>query len=240
MENNGLGTNVSNDDKAPEPQKPAYKASDHKPKDRSLAMTQSMPWLLLVVALALVGWLAYVAYWPKSEGDPTAASLSAFEKQDRLTVFSAQVTPMVTAEDSRLMGLVESRQAAVIPARVDYTLDLSSMDRNRMVWNDSERTLEVLLPALEVSAPNLDEGHAKYMREGLWIGRDAQDKLNRETTRKAEQEAIKQASAPELLALARSAAKDAVRLNLAIPLEAAGFGKVTVLPRFQGEAPPEA
>lgn len=209
------------------------------PKDqRSLALSQSMPWLLFVLALALAGWLAYVAFWPKHLGDPSTAGLAAFQKQNKLTVFSAQVSPMVTAEDKRLMGLVESRQAAVIPAQVDYTLDLSRMDRNRLVWNGNDRTLEVLLPPLAVGKPNLDEGHAKYMREGLWIGRDAQDKLNRDTTRQAQQEAVKQASSPALLALARSAAKEAVRQNLAIPLEVAGFRKVTVLPRFEGEAPP--
>lgn len=210
------------------------------PNQRALALSQGMPWLLFVLALALAGWLAYVAYWPKSMGDPSTAGLAAFEKQNRLTVFSAQVTPMVTAEDKRLMGLVESRQAAVIPAQVDYTLDLSRMDRNRMIWNGDERTLEVLLPALTVGKPNLDEGHAKYMREGLWIGRDAQDKLNRDTTEKAEQVAVREASAPALMALAQSAAKDAVRQNLAIPLEVAGFGEVTVLPRFDGEAPPQS
>jgi hypothetical protein len=210
------------------------------PKEKSLALSQGMPWLLFVLALALAGWLAYVAYWPKNLGDPTTASLAAFQKQNRLTVFSAQVTPMVTAQDRRLMGLVESRQAAVIPAQVDYTLDLSGMDRNRMVWNDEERTLEVMLPAIVVGKPSLDESQAKYMREGLWIGHDTQDPLNRDASREALQEAVRQASAPQLLALARSAAKEAVSQNLAIPLEVAGFGEVTVLPRFEGEAPPEA
>jgi hypothetical protein len=37
------------------------------------------------------------------------------------------------------------------------------------------------------------------------------------------------------MGLARSAAKDAIRQNLAIPLEVAGFGEVTVNVRFDGE-----
>ena len=43
---------------------------------------------------------------------------------------------------------------------------------------------------------------------------------------------------PEVLALARQAAKDAIRQNLAIPLEVAGYGDVTVRVRFDGEAAP--
>ena len=41
-----------------------------------------------------------------------------------------------------------------------------------------------------------------------------------------------------LMGLARAAAKDAIRQNLAIPLEVAGFGEVTVNVRFDGEALP--
>ena len=76
------------------------------------------------------------------------------------------------------------------------------------------------------------------MREGIWISRDAQDNLTRQNTRLAEQQAQEQAANPVLMGLARSAAKDAIRQNLAIPLEVAGFGKVTVDVRFDGEALP--
>jgi hypothetical protein len=38
-----------------------------------------------------------------------------------------------------------------------------------------------------------------------------------------------------LMNLARAAAKDAIRQNLAIPLQVAGYGDVTVAVRFDGE-----
>jgi len=202
---------------------------------RALARTQAVPWLLFIVVLALACWLAYRAFWPSTPGDPVGTTITAFEKQNRLTVFSAQLAPVVAAEDSRLMGLVKSRQVAVIPARVDYTLDLSRMDRNRLVWNEATRTMDVLLPPLVIGKPNLDERQAQYLREGVWISRDAQDSLSRENSRTAEQQAMQEAANPVLLNLARAAAKDAIRQNLAIPLEVAGFGKVTVNARFEGE-----
>ena len=78
------------------------------------------------------------------------------------------------------------------------------------------------------------------MREGLWITRNAQDQLTRDNTALAERQAVEQAANPVLLNLARGAAKDAIRQNLAIPLEVAGFGNVTVNVRFDGEAPAPA
>jgi capsule polysaccharide export protein KpsE/RkpR len=73
------------------------------------------------------------------------------------------------------------------------------------------------------------------LREGLLFTRGAQDELTRNNTRLAEQQAQQQAANPVLMGLARSAAKDAIRQNLAIPLEVAGFGEVTVNVRFDGE-----
>lgn len=207
-------------------------------RERPLARVQALPWLLFIVALALAAWFAWRAFGPEDNGDPLATSLVAFEKQNRLTVFSAQLSPVVSSEDSRLFGTIRNRQVAVIPARVDYTLDLSQMDRNRMRWDEQTNTLDVQLPPLRVGKPNLDEGRAQYLREGIWFSRDAQDQLTRQNTRLAEQQAVEQAANPVLMSLARSAAKDAIRQNLAIPLEVAGFGEVTVNVRFDGEAVP--
>ena len=203
-----------------------------------LARAHALPWMLFIAMLAIAAWLAWRAFGPEDNGDPLATSLVAFEKQNRLTVFSAQLSPVVSSEESRLFGAIRSRQVAVIPARVDYTLDLSRMTRDRLAWNEQSKTLDVLLPPLTVGRPNLDEAHAQYLREGIWISRDAQDNLTRQNTRLAEQQAVEQAGNPILLGLARSAAKEAIRQNLAIPLEVAGFGEVTVNVRFDGEAVP--
>lgn len=194
-----------------------------------------LPWLLLVGALALAAWALWRAFGPASHGDPLATSLLAFEKQNRLTVFSAQLAPVVASDDERLLGLLKSRQVAVIPARVDYTLDLSRMTRDRLSWDEARKQLAVTLPPLTVSRPNLDEGRAQYLREGVWITTTAQDKLTRDNTLLAERQAVAQANNPVLFDLARNAARDAIRQNLAIPLQVAGYGDVTVTVRFEGE-----
>jgi hypothetical protein len=195
----------------------------------------ALPWLLFVAALALAGLFAWLLWKPQDIGDPLATSLVAFERQNSLTVFSAEMAPVVSSDDSRLFGLVQSKQVAVIPARVDYTIDLSQMNRDRLAWDAGTQTLAVRLPPLRLSRPNLDEARAQYLREGVWISRAAQDKLTRDNTRLAEQLATQQAANPVLMGLARNAAKDAVRQNLAIPLQVAGYGKVTVNVTIDGD-----
>ena len=207
-------------------------------RETPLARVQALPWLLFIVVLALAVWFAWKAYGPEDLGDPLATSLTALEKQNKLTVFSAQLSPVVASEDSRLFGAIRSRQVAVIPARVDYTLDLSKMDKGRLAWNAETQTMDVQLPALIVGKPNLDEAHAQYLREGIWITNTAQAQLTRDNTRLAEQQAVQQAANPVLLDLARTAAREAIGQNLAIPLQVAGYGDVKVNVRFDGEASP--
>jgi len=197
-----------------------------------------LPWVLLAGALVLAAWALWRAFGPEPLGDPLATSLAAFEKQNRLTVFSAQLSPVVSSDRSELFGMLKSRQIAVIPARVDYSVDLSAMDRRRMQWDVDARRLDVRLPPLQLSRPNLDEGSAKYLREGVWISRDTQDSLTRDNTQLAEIQARESANNPVLMELARNAAKDAIRQNLAIPLQVAGYGNVTVSVRFDGEPVP--
>jgi hypothetical protein len=207
-------------------------------RETPLARVQALPWLLFIVAFALAAWFAWKAFGPEDLGDPLATSLTALEKQNKLTVFSAQLSPVVASEDSRFFGTVKSRQIAVIPARVDYTVDLSQMGKSRLAWNAATQTMDVQLPALTVGRPNLDEARAQYLREGVWITNSAQDKLTRDNTRLAEQQAVRQAANPVLMDLARAAARRAVGQNLAIPLRVAGYGDVKVAVRFDGEAAP--
>ena len=194
----------------------------------------TLPAVAALGLLALGGWYALKSLAP-DHGDPVAASLLAFEKQDRLTVFSAQLALVSASEDARVFGMLKSKQVAVIPARVDYSLDLTQMTPARMNWDQAKQTLDVTLPPLQLSRPNLDEAHAQYLREGVWITGEAQARLTRDNTLVAERQAADQARNPALLTLARSAAKDAIRQNLAIPLQVAGYGAVSVTVHFDGE-----
>lgn len=201
----------------------------------SLARVSLLPWGLFLIALAAAAFFAWKWWQPDDLGDPLATSLVAFEKQDKLTVFSAELAPVVSSNDSRLFGLVNSKQVAVIPARVDYTINLAQVGRDRLTWNAESQTLAVRLPPLTVSRPNLDEARAQYLRDGIWISREAQDKLTRDNTRLADAQAVQQAANPVLMNLARQAAKEAIAQNLSIPLQVAGYGKAKVEVTFDAK-----
>ena len=81
---------------------------------RLSAPAARLPWLLAGGALAVAGWLGWQVYGPAVHGDPLATSLVALEKQNRLTVFSAQLSPVVAADD--LPGdVVDNVRRAILP-----------------------------------------------------------------------------------------------------------------------------
>ena len=207
-------------------------------QERALARVQAVPWFIVIVLIALSAWLGYKAFFDKVEGDPVGSAMLAFQKQNSLTVFSSRFEVVATSEDSRgvlNIDLLNSRQAAVIPAMVEYRVDMAQVDRDRFQWDDAADTLTVTLPPLRISRPNLDEGAARYFTEGTFVTRDASRDLSRNNSLQAERKAVEFARKPEVIALARNAARQAVRQNLAIPLATAGFGDVTVRVRFDGE-----
>ena len=211
-------------------------------REQPLARVQAVPWLIVVALLAAVAWLGWRAFFYQEEGDPVGSAMLAFEKQNSLTVFSSRFEVVAESEDRRgIMGvdLIKSRQAAIIPATVEYRLDLASMDRDRFAWDQDSETLSVVLPSLRISRPNLDEAAQKTFTEGTYVSRDASADLARNNSQQAERKAAQFAKNPEVLALARQAAKEAVRQNLAIPMQVAGYGDVKVEVRFDGEQIPD-
>ena len=101
---------------------------------------------------------------------------------------------------------------------------------------EDTKTLEVRLPPLKISRPNVDETKARVFTKGMWVTSGAQDDLRRNNAAQAERKAQVFASQPDVLAMARKAAREAVRQNLAVPLAVAGFEDATVVVHFDGEA----
>lgn len=204
----------------------------------SLARVQALPWLLVIVLFAVTAWLGWRAFFYHQEGDPVASAMLAFSKQDSLTVFSSRFE--VVAESTNAQGvlgidLLKSRQAAIIPALVEYRVDLSHMDRDRFKWDASSQTLDVRLPPLRISRPNLDEAAAKTYTEGNFVTGSAAEALAKNNSQQAERKAEAFAQNPEILALARKAAKEAVSQNLVIPLQVAGHEDAKVSVSFDGQ-----
>ncbi|MDN3646191.1 DUF4230 domain-containing protein [Pontixanthobacter aestiaquae] len=207
-------------------------------KQKSLARIQAVPWLIVILLIAATVWLFWRAFIFQEEGDPVGSAMLAFEKQNSLTVFSSRFE--VTAESTNTtslgpINLAESRQAAIIPVTIEYRVNLASVGRDRIAWDADTETMDITLPTLKISTPNLDEARKKVYTEGVWVSRGASENLSRENSLQAEEKAAAFAKNPEVLALARQAAKDAIRQNLTIPLQVAGYDDITVNVRFDGE-----
>ncbi|GAA5050050.1 hypothetical protein GCM10023208_08730 [Erythrobacter westpacificensis] len=198
------------------------------------------PWIVVLLMVVALAWLAWEKWGPEERGDIVATSMIAFEKQNALTVFSSRFDVVAESVSTPSVGPFEveslqSRQAMIVPATVEYRLDLSEMDRENFDWDEAAQSLSVTLPPLEVSQPNLNEAEARYFTDGLYVSRDASVSLSRNNSRQAAERANDFARNPEVMGLARSAAREAVRQNLAIPLQVAGFGEVEVRVRFSDE-----
>lgn len=213
----------------------------HAPRrEGGLARVQAVPWLMVIVLLAAVAWLGWRAFFHEQEGDIVGSAMLAFEEQNSLTVFSSRFEVVAESVSTPSVGplnidALESRQAMIVPAMVEYRLDLSQMERGDFAWDPETETLDVVLPGLRISAPNIDEAAARYFTDGLYVSRDASVSLSRNNSRQAAARAASFARNPQILSLARKAAGEAIRQNLAIPLEVAGYGDVTVNVRFEGQ-----
>lgn len=198
--------------------------------------------LALVAALLLAAslFLGWRAYFYQEEGDPVASAMLAFEKQNSLVVFASRFEVVAESEYEQSVGPItvrRVRQAAIIPASIDYRLDLSGMDATDFEWDADGQTLRVTLPQLQTSQPNLDETSARIFTEGLFNTGGSQQQLSESNSRIAAEKAQAFAKNEEILGLARSAARDAVRQNLAVPLQVAGYEQARVEVQFAGEAP---
>lgn len=190
---------------------------------------------LLLAATLFLGWRAY---FYQEEGDPVASAMLAFEKQNSLVVFSSRFEVVAESVDTRSFAgvdLLETRQAAIIPASVEYRLDLSAMDESAFDWDEASETLSVTLPQLQTTRPNLDEAKARIFTEGVWVTREAARDLAANNSEQAERRAIEFAKNPEILSLARTAAREAIRQNLAVPLQIAGHEAARIEVRFADE-----
>jgi hypothetical protein len=204
----------------------------------NLAKLQAVPWLLFIMMLGVAAWLGMKAFGSDETSDPVASALLTFEKQNSLTVFSSRFEVLASSTDSRgVLGvdLLNSQQTVIMPAMVEYRVELGTVGRDRMSWDEDTSTLDVRLPPLKISRPNVDEAKARVFTKGVWVTSNAQDDLRRNNARQAERKAVEFASEPQILAMARTAGKEAIRQNLAIPLAVAGFEDAQVTVRFDGE-----
>src|SRR5438309_5124821 len=83
------------------------------------------------------------------------ASLESMRAQNRLIAFVARYVSVVSSEQARFGGLINSERTLVLPGDVRYELDLSKLQPNDVSWDGASHTLTVRLPEIEIAGPDV-------------------------------------------------------------------------------------
>lgn len=198
---------------------------------------EAMLALLAAMSLLAALFLGWRAFFYTEEGDPVASAAGAFERRNDLIVltYRLQVLSESVIKGPGGISLLERRQVTIIPALIDYRIELSKITQSGMSWDKNKKVFTVTLPPLRISRPNLDEANARAFTDGVWVSRGDAESLARKNSQIAERKAIEHAKDKEILNIARTAAREAVRENLAISLRATGHADAKIEVRFQNE-----
>jgi hypothetical protein len=185
--------------------------------------------LVLMLGLAIgagaVG-LFDVRSWWAHRADPqtvASASLQAVREQNRLTPFAARFVAVVTSEQTRL-GVLHAQKTLIMPGLVRYEIDLAKLTQADLNWNGTANTLQVTLPPIEVSSPQIDIDAMRQYSNGVLLHfTNAGEVLDAANRRAGEIQLVQQARAPALMTMARDASRNAVQRSFAMPLKAAGL-----------------
>jgi len=166
-----------------------------------------------------------------------SASLESMRAQNRLVAFVARYVSVVTSEQNRFGGLINSERTLILPGDVRYELDLSKLQPRDVTWNASTKTLRVQLPEVEIAGPDVDLAAAQeYGESGVLSAlTDANQQLDSANRAKAVSDLRKQAQGPVQMRLAHQAARAAIERSFAMPLVAAGIRDAKVVARFPTE-----
>lgn len=220
--------------------------ADRRPLRSALALLGIMVGLAGLVFGAQLAWRRYSERYTVERADDGAAIsrivAARFAGASALKVGSLSGIVQATASDVRGFGLLHSDKVVKAPFSVDYFIDVSRLGQSDLAWNAASRTLVVEVPDVIVGAANVDES-ARTLSEtrGLFVTRDAADRMAQVVSQRAQTISAAEARKPERLALARGNARTALSRLLGAPLVAAGYRDVRIILAFpwEGRRSPE-
>ena len=202
--------------------------------NKALVLAMVAVALILGVLLGVTTGIADRIFGGPNPRTIATASLESMRAQNRLTVFAARYVSVVTSQQQRLGGLINSERTLILPGDVRYELDLSKLQPNDVSWDGSSHTLKIELPEINVAGPDVDINAVKEYGGGgvLSALTDANQRLDQTNRPRAVADLRQQATAAVPMQLARQAGRAAVERSFAMPLLAAGFKDVKVVARF--------
>lgn len=209
---------------------------NHAPRWLMPALAGLVPGLIAGGAIAAVLLPPRIVERPPDPARLIAAVHANLRAQGVLNVLTLNPVAVVTAESGSF--LFATKRILVMPGRVRYLVDLRAVPLRDVRWNAAARRLVVVLPPLALEGPAVDVQAVRTLGEGGLLSGlvDAAQELDAANLRTGQNELVRQAHDPQLLAQARSAARRLVRSAYAAPLSAAGV-PATIDVRFADDPP---
>lgn len=204
---------------------------------RLLSFVGAASLLLLVAAIAAGPERrreACIASGLCERSDFLGAMLVSVQKQQKLVVLAARlVVPVSSARETTVgpITVATTRQTAILPATVTYVVDLSRLSSADLDWDEASQTLTVRRPPVTAMPATIDWGAAQTYQDDGWatVLTDVSANLRRDNDVKAPGLFAAEAKSAHLMALADTAADEALATSFRMPLVAAGFQDAKVV-----------
>jgi hypothetical protein len=194
--------------------------------------------LLAGLGLAVVLMFSVPVLRDRLSPDPqltVEAALQAIRKEQKLVVFSARLVVDTTATYAATAAGIEipgtaARRTLIVPGTVSYAIDLARLAPADLRWDAGTETLTVRRPPLLILPPAADLARARsYGEKGVFAPlTDADQALDDLTRQSVAARMLEEARTPDLVALAETAADEALVRAFELPLHAAGFADAEV------------
>lgn len=159
-------------------------------------------------------------------------TVESLREENRLQVFSYKGTARVRTERSKYW-LFGGRQELIVPAVVDYYVDLSQLTLADVTYNEAQKLVTVRLPKLSISDIVFQPENATTINGGVLTFMQGEvEELQRLNYRNARRAVAAQAQQAGLINAAKRQAVENVTSYFEIPLRIAGQPDVKVAATF--------
>jgi hypothetical protein len=162
-----------------------------------------------------------------------ATTVESLRTENKLLVFSYKGSAIVSTERTK-WWIFGGTQKLIVPAVVNYYLDLSNLTLDDVEFNEKAKIVTVKLPSLTLGTIAFQPENATKINDGLITWSQAQvDELEKLNYAQARRAMVAQAQQPALVNAARLQAQNNVTSYFEIPLRIVGQPDVKVLAKFK-------
>ena len=171
-------------------------------------------------------------FFTVKETEVLSATVESLRAENKLIVWSYQGTANVRARDTD-WWIFESEQQLIVPASVDYQLNLRELTLADVEYDEKAKVVKVELPRLKLSSVSFYPEQATTINGGvLTLSDDKVKALNKRAYVTARKAITAQAQQRTMVELAKRKARENVEEFFGIPLRIAGHPDVRVVATF--------